>query len=51
MTKVIEIQDKECPFCAVKCKSLAGLSKHMNAMHLMLSPNQADQADKRFKKL
>lgn len=39
-----------CPECNTLCKTLAGLSKHMNAMHLTLSPNQAKKADRDFKK-
>lgn len=37
-----------CPECNALCKTLAGLSKHMNAMHLMLSPSQSEKANKRF---
>lgn len=39
-----------CPECNVLCKTLAGLSKHMNSMHLTLSPNQAQNANRQFKK-
>lgn len=39
-----------CPECNAYCKTLAGLSKHMNAQHLMLSPNQAENANRDFKK-
>lgn len=39
-----------CPECNALCKTLAGLSKHMNAMHLRLSPNQAAKADRTFRR-
>lgn len=39
-----------CPECNTLCKTLAGLSKHMNAVHLKLSPNQAKKADREFKR-
>lgn len=38
------------PGCNVFCKTLAGLSKHMNSMHLTLSPNQAQNANRDFKR-
>lgn len=39
-----------CPECNVYCKTLAGLSKHMNAVHVKLSPQQAEKADRDFKR-
>lgn len=39
-----------CPECNALCKTLAGLSKHMNSMHLTLSPNQAQNANREFKR-
>ena len=39
-----------CPECNALCKTLAGLSKHMNSMHLTLSPKQAENANSAFKR-
>lgn len=32
-TKVIDIKGNNCPFCSTVTKTLAGLSKHLNAKH------------------
>jgi hypothetical protein len=39
----ISYDDPKCPMCDKVCKSKAGLSKHMNAIHLELSPSQLQQ--------
>lgn len=37
-------EELKCPECPKVCRSKAGLTLHMNAMHLVLSPSQMDQA-------
>lgn len=37
-------REKKCPTCGKSCKSKAGLTTHMNMMHLELSPSQVAQA-------
>jgi len=45
-TTIKKLDGTKCPECPKVCKTLAGLSKHMNMMHLKLSPSQMKQAEK-----
>lgn len=31
--QITTVIDNNCPFCEMKCKTAAGLSKHLNAKH------------------
>jgi len=39
-------QRAKCPHCSKICNSKAGMSMHVNSMHLVLSPSQEEQATK-----
>ena len=46
MTQPPKPTKQVCPDCGKLCKSIGGLTTHMNAMHLTLSPSQLNQAKK-----
>jgi len=52
MDKPVNSKQEElvCPRCFKACGSKAGLTTHMNAMHLTLSPSQSEQADRYLQK-
>ncbi len=37
-------EETTCPECQKACTSKAGLTRHMNMQHLVLSPSQVSQA-------